>query len=112
MASTSTAVSTPAQDGDRWIASGPPPGPLRRAHLAGADRLVGEEPPQVLAHRLGRLVPRLGFLLDRLQDDRLQVPRNAGDRGPGACGGSSVLICSISLSRSDESNAGRSVSSS
>ena len=47
------------------------------------DRLVGEEPPEVLAHRLGRLVPRLEVLLDRLEHDRLQVTRDPGIDGPG-----------------------------
>ena len=41
------------------------------------DRLVVEEPPQVLGHRLGRGVAVARVLLDRLEDDRLQV---AGDR--------------------------------
>ena len=65
-----------AQHRDHRIAPGPPPVSLRGADLPGLDRLVGQESPKVLGHRLGRLVPRLGVLLDRLQDDRLQVPRD------------------------------------
>ena len=53
-------------------------------HRPRQDRLVGQEPPQVLAHRLGRLVPRLRVLLDRLQDDRLQVARDPGIDAIGA----------------------------
>ena len=67
----------------RRVAPGPPPVSLRGADLAGPDRLVGEEPPQVLGHRLGRLVPRLGVLLDRLEHDRLQVARDPGIERPG-----------------------------
>ena len=62
--------------------TGPPPVSLPGADLAGADRLIGQEPPQVLGHRFGRLVPRLRVLIDRLQDDRLQVARDAGIDGP------------------------------
>ena len=83
MTSTSTAVSTPPSTAIHGIPPGPPPVPFHGADLAGPDRLVGQEPPQVLGHRLGRLVPRLGVLLDRLQDDRLQVARDPGVERPG-----------------------------
>ena len=52
--------------------------PLPTADLTRPNRLIGEEPPQVLAHRLGRMVARLRVLFDRLQDDRLQVARDPG----------------------------------
>ena len=60
----------------RLVPLAPPPGSLCRADLTGTDRLVGEEPPQVLAHRLGRLVPRPRVLLDRLEHDRLEIARD------------------------------------
>jgi hypothetical protein len=59
------------------------PSEVCRSDSSRPDRLVGEEPPEVLAHHLGRLVPRLGALLDRLQDDRLQVARDPYIEGPG-----------------------------
>ena len=55
---------------------GPSASTAPRADPPGQDRLVGQEPPQVLGHRLGRRVPRRRVLVDRLQDDRLQVARD------------------------------------
>ena len=51
---------------------------LGRRRPPRLDRLVVEEPPQVFGHRLGGGVPLLRVLLDRLQDDRLQVAGDAG----------------------------------
>ena len=53
----------------------------------GQDRLVGQEPPQVLGHLLGRGVPLGRLLGDRLQDDRLQVARDASGRACAARSG-------------------------
>ena len=57
------------------------------------DRLVVEEPPQVLGHRLGRRVAVARVLLDRLEDDRLQVAGDARvDRSrPGRLDGLDLL---------------------
>ena len=78
-------MSTRAQHGDGRVPprSKPPVSFRVCADLAGQDGLVVEEPPQVLAHRLGRGIPLLRVLLDRLQEDRLQVARNASVERPG-----------------------------
>ena len=107
----STPVSTAPSTAIVGLTPRPAGVPLGRRSPPRLDRLVVEEPPQVFGHRLGRGVPPLGVLLDRLQDDRLQVARDAGVQRSGPWR-SSVLIRSISVSRSDLSNAGRSVSSS
>ena len=44
---------------------------------AGDDRLVGEEAVEVLGELLGRDVAARGVLLQRLEDDRLEVARHA-----------------------------------
>ncbi len=62
---------------------GPDPHPFQRAYRTRLDRLVGDEPPQVFAHSLGRLVPRLGVLVDRLEHDRFQVPWDPRIDSPG-----------------------------
>jgi hypothetical protein len=68
-------------DGEQRRSGGPPPGPdprpLQRPHPPCLDRLVGQEPPQVLPQRLGRRVTILRVLGARLQDDRLPVAGNA-----------------------------------
>ena len=66
------------QGRDHRVAPGPSPVALRGADLPGLDRLVGQEPPQVLGQGIGRLVAVVGVLVDRLGDDRLQVPGNLG----------------------------------
>ena len=93
----------------------------RRAHFAarsqgvgrlGLDRLVLQEPPQVVGQLLRRGVAALGLLGHRLQDDRLQV---AGDRRVDASRwrrARRTAICRSSSWRSWPSKAGRSVSSS
>ncbi len=45
--------------------------------MAGPDGLVQQEATQVLGHRLGRGISPPRVLLDRLQDDRLEVARDA-----------------------------------
>ena len=67
-----------AEHGDHRVAPGPPPVSLHGADLAGPDRLVGQEPPQVLGHRLGRRVASRAFLFKALQADRFQVDRQPG----------------------------------
>ena len=101
-----------ARRGSRWRGgAGPSGGSARGTGPPRQDRLIVEEPPQVLSHRLGRRVAVARVLLDRFEDDRLQV---AGIRGSidRSRGGSTALICSESATRSGESKAGRSTSSS
>jgi hypothetical protein len=71
------------QDRDHRISPDPSPVPLGCTDPSGPDRLVGEEQPEIFIHRLGRLVPSPGIFLDRLEYDRLQIPRNPGIDGPG-----------------------------
>ena len=99
------------QHGNGLVPSAPTEEPPSQGYPPRPNRLVGEESPQIFTQFVGRLVTALGVLVDRLQDDRLQVARNARVEGAGRRA-SSVLICSMSLSRSRESKAGRSVSSS
>ena len=58
------------------VAPAPSPRPLGRPDPPRQDRTPLEVAPQVLGHVLGRLVAMHRLLGDRLQDDRLQVPRD------------------------------------
>ena len=57
-----------------------PPRPFHDAFAPGrspgANRLVSQEPPQVVGKLLRRGITRLRFLGQRLDQNRLQVPRN------------------------------------
>ena len=66
----------PDQPRRRRVPPAPPPRPLRQSHSPRLDRLAGQDVPQVLGQRLRRRVPLPRLLRDRLQDDRLQVPRD------------------------------------
>src|SRR5579864_2477774 len=59
----------------RGVASAPPPGPFHAAHSPRHDRLARVESPQVLRQRCCRLVPLRRVLLEALQADGLNVPR-------------------------------------
>ena len=55
---------------------GPLSQPLEGTDRASPDRPVGEEPVQIIGERLGILVAAGRIVLDRLEDDRLQVSRD------------------------------------
>ena len=99
------------EDGDAGVASGPAGVALQGRRPPRQHRLVVEVAPQVLGHRVRGLVTAVGVLVDRLQDDRLQVARNPAVEARGRTG-SSALMRSIIWRRSDDSKPGRSVSSS
>ena len=65
----------------------------RPGHPPGQDRLVGQEPPQVGREVGRRRVPVVRVLLDRLVDDRSQVPRDGPVQRPqpGRVGGRHLL---------------------
>ena len=80
------------QDGDRrgrrdgrdpGVPPREPPGAARQADPPGADRLVVEEPGQVLGEVARRLVTVRRPLGQQLQDDRLQVARDPRVEHPG-----------------------------
>src|SRR5207244_13567336 len=61
------------QGGGRRVAAGPRPGPLGRPGRAGGDRLVVEEPAEVVGQGQGGGVPPGRLLPQARQRDRLQV---------------------------------------
>ncbi len=65
------------------VAAAPEAQPLDSPGASRLDRFIVDEPAEVLGHRGGRGVAPSRVLLDRLQDDRLQVARDArvGQRG-------------------------------
>ena len=72
----STAVSTPPRTATPGLCLRPPGVALQGRRPPRQHRLVVEIPPQVLGHRIGRRITTIGVLVDRLQDDRLEVARN------------------------------------
>ncbi len=98
------------QRSDGRIAAAPAPGPLAGRASPGEDRPVGQEPLQVLGQRTRRDVPLARLAGHRLQDDRLQVAAGSSGRSTVVSARLRSQIRSISFSRSDSSNAGRSVS--
>ncbi len=81
------------EDRDDRVAPGPAEISLGGPDPPRQDRLIIEEPPQVLRQRLGRGVAGLWVLLDRLEHDRFQVARDARvDRSrPGRLDGLDLL---------------------
>ena len=65
------------QPGRDRIPPAPPCQPAQEPHRARPDRLVVQEPAQVVGQPSGRRVPLAGLLLQALQADRLQVARRA-----------------------------------
>ena len=66
------------------VPAGEPPEPADRADPAGPDRLVGQEPGQVVGQVVGGGVAVVGPLGQGLQEDRLQVERDPGVELAGA----------------------------
>ena len=94
------------------MAAGEPDHPADRADPPGLDRLVGQEPGEVLGQGVGGGVAVVGALGQGLEEDRLEVERDPGVELPRGETGSRVLICSISSAALWPSNGGRRVTSS